>query len=136
MKYYKTIEVICRVIIKDGDNILLCRNKERGNYYLPGGHVEFGDTMVKTVYKELNEELGLNENQILDLTYVDVLENLFGKDEITNHEVVFVFKASLAKDVSVTSIEPHIDFEWKNVNELENINFMPVEMIPIISKNN
>lgn len=131
MKY---IEVISRVIIRNGDKILLCRNKERGNYYLPGGHVEFGDTMVKTVYKELNEELGLNETQILNLNYIDTLENLFGKDEITNHEIDLIFSATLAEDAQIISIEPHIDFEWRNINELENIKFMPNEMIAIINK--
>lgn len=133
MKY---IEVISRVIILKDDKILLCRNKERGNYYLPGGHVEFGDTMLKTVYKELNEELGLKEDEILDLKYVDILENLFGKDEITNHEIVLVFKAKLAENAAVVSIEPHIDFEWRKMNELQNIKFMPVEMIPLINRIN
>jgi ADP-ribose pyrophosphatase YjhB (NUDIX family) len=129
MKY---IEVISRVIITKGDQILLCKNKERGNYYLPGGHVEFGDTMVKTVYKELNEEMGLNEDNILDLKYVDILENIFGKNEITNHEIVLIFSASLTDGTEVKSTEPHIDFEWKNISELKDISFMPIEMIPII----
>lgn len=130
MKY---IEVISRVIIRKDNKILLCRNKERGNYYLPGGHVEFGDTMVKTVYKELNEELGLKEDQILNLKYLEVLENLFGKDEITNHEIILIFSATLAENAQAVSMEPHIDFEWKNVNELGDIKFMPSEMIPFIN---
>lgn len=133
MKYHKTIEVISRVIIQKDDKILLCRNKERGNYYLPGGHVEFGDTMIKTVYKELNEEMGLNENQIQNLKYVDILENLFGEGEITNHEIVLMFSATLAEGAQAVSIESHIDFEWKNVSDLENIKFMPIEMIPHIN---
>lgn len=135
MKYYKTIEVICRVIIQRNKDILLCKNIEHSLYYLPGGHVEFGDSMNKTVYKELNEELGLREDQIKNLKYIDVLENFFGEGENQSHEINLIFSANLSEDASIKSMESHIDFEWKNINELKDISFMPIEMIPIIQNN-
>lgn len=123
------------MIIQRNKDILLCKNIEHSLYYLPGGHVEFGDSMNKTVYKELNEELGLREDQIKNLKYIDVLENFFGEGENQSHEINLIFSANLSEDASIKSMESHIDFEWKNINELKDISFMPIEMIPIIQNN-
>lgn len=132
--YMKNIEAISRVIIRRGEQVLLCKNKEQGRYFLPGGHVEFGDTMADTVYKELNEEMGLEKEQIENLEYFDVLENFYGEGEERRHEINFIFKADLAEGGDTSSKEEQIDFEWKNLTDLENINFLPKEMIFKIKK--
>ena len=132
----KSIEVISRAIILNSSQILLCRNKEYNRYYLPGGHVEFGDSMEKTVYKELNEEMGLKEDQIQNLKYLDVLENFFGEGDDVSHEINLIFTASLADGTEIKSTEPHIDFEWRNVSELESIPFVPKQLISIIKNVN
>src|SRR5262249_44925533 len=38
------IEVIARGVIRRGRFVLACRNVKKGYVYLPGGHVEFGET--------------------------------------------------------------------------------------------
>lgn len=127
-----TIELISRVVIKRDGKILLCKGLEQGNLYLPGGHVEFGDTMVETVYKELNEEMGLNRNEIHNLQYHDMLENFYGSENDKRHEVNFIFSATISPETEIKSMESHIDFEWVDIHELENVNFMPTLMIPKI----
>ena len=37
-------EIIARIAIFRGQWLLACRNPAAGYYYLPGGHVEFGES--------------------------------------------------------------------------------------------
>ena len=130
----ESIELIVRVIIKKDNKILLCKSNEvsQGHYFLPGGHVEFGDSLVDTVYKELNEEIGLEKNQISNIKYKDFLENTYGKEDNKSQELNMIFTADIDSNLEIRSKESHIDFEWIEISEIKNTNFLPKAMIPII----
>jgi 8-oxo-dGTP diphosphatase len=58
----KSLRLGCAAVVKKGDKILLgIRGKEpnKGKWILPGGGVEFLESMSKTVERELLEETGL-----------------------------------------------------------------------------
>lgn len=51
-------------LLRDGDQILLCRLSERiatnkGRWTLPGGGIEFGESPVDAMIREVREETGL-----------------------------------------------------------------------------
>ena len=53
------IETIARgVCVRDG-KLLVCRAKGAKSCYLPGGHVEFGETGRQALVREMAEETGL-----------------------------------------------------------------------------
>lgn len=121
----KTIELIVRVIIKNKDKILLCKNKVHGNYYLPGGHVEFGDTLEKTLYKEMNEELGLKKEDITAISYENYLEQTYVRDNEDHHELNMIFSIKIPNDFNIHSQEDHIDFEWIDIKDIGNVRLLP-----------
>ncbi len=52
------IEVLTRgVCVVDGQ-LLLSRNRKVGNVYLPGGHIDFGETGAAALVREIAEEMG------------------------------------------------------------------------------
>ena len=129
------IEIIVRLIIKSGDKILFCINKTTGNYYLPGGHAEFGDTLVETIYKEIFEELGWNKEDIKNISYKAHLEQIYQKDKEgeLHHELNMIFEVTINDNIEIKSHESHINFEWLSMSTLNNYNIVPATIISFLS---
>lgn len=119
------IENIVRIIYKREGKILLCKGIEYDHYFLPGGHVEFGDTLEQTIYKEMNEELGLNKEDISDIQFVKFFENTYGTEENKFHEINFVFNAKIKEGLEIKSQEDHISFEWVDEDKISEVNLLP-----------
>lgn len=125
------IENIVRLIIKKEDKILLCKSNEQGHYYLPGGHVEFGDSLEKTIYKEMEEELALKKDDLFDISFKNYLENTYGEGEKMQHEINFIFEAKLKEWIEIKSQEDHIDFQWILLEEIDKVNLLPKNILTI-----
>lgn len=76
-----SIEIISRgIFVKDG-KILLCRSVEDDHFFLPGGHVEFGESGEVALAREMKEETG---ERISDPRFVAFLsKDLFKKEKGT-----------------------------------------------------
>ncbi len=122
------IEVIARGVVINDNSILLCRSRKTGHYYLPGGHVEFGEKSEIALRREINEETGLEARKA---EFIGAFENCFVQDEEKHHEVCLLFKIDL-EERDIRSKEPFIEFEWIKISELENINFLPIILKKII----
>ena len=58
MNNQEKIHVISRAVIIDKNNILLCKTLELeiSFYFLPGGHIENGESAENSLLRELQEE--------------------------------------------------------------------------------
>ena len=114
----KEIELIARAVIFKGEKILLCKSKGHDYYFLPGGHIEFGETARQALQRELSEELGSGYRSAKS---IGILEQTFVQRGKTHHEINFVFLVRLF-DTAPHSKEPLIEFEWK---DLATADFLP-----------
>lgn len=126
--YIAPIELIVRVVIKRDECILLCKPVDKEYFYLPGGHVEFGDTLEETLYKELSEETAIEKNEIENITLVSHLEQVYGENEQKRHELNMIYAVGLVTDKEITSQEDHITFSWVPVSEIENAYILPADI--------
>lgn len=132
------IENIARAIITDSERkyLLFCSPKDKSYYYLPGGHIEFGERAVAALWRELEEEIGINQKDIrkdIRISFVGAMENFFTQEEISHHEInlFFVIKNLFSKPVEVPSRENHIVFSWLSMEELERFPILPEEIKPL-----
>ena len=100
---------------------------------MPGGHVEFTDTLEETIYKEMNEELGFRKEDISNIVYKDHLEYMYDDGADKHHELNMIFTASIPDDLETKSHEDYIAFEWIEITDIASINFQPKPIIPFLS---
>lgn len=123
----RRIEIIARGLLLDGSRVLLCRNVEAGYFYLPGGHVEFGEPAAKAVEREFHEECAV---VVRAGSCALVTEESFAARGKQHHEINVVFHVeqisqsperergvsgglpSPRVSPQIISREPEIAFEW------------------------
>ena len=120
----KPIEIIARAVITSRGRILLCRQKTEDYHFLPGGHVEFGESIEKALARELKEETGIN---VKKSRFLGIVENQFGKGKSKHHEINFIYKVTL-KSYNIKNMENHIEFYWKDVAVFKQTSFLPLQL--------
>ena len=134
------IHVLSRAVILDQDHILLCKTLDipKAFYFLPGGHIEHGESAQETVLRELYEEAGAQDCIIEKM--LGCLEYSFqpGHSSIChNHEYNFIFKVSspsLKKGVPIPRLEDHIELLWFPMGDLTHIDFRPEPLKILLPK--
>ena len=136
------IEVLARGVSIVKGKILLCRPKKGGYTYLPGGHVEFGETSREALVREMREETGLSATAG---GLLGVVESQFEQNGKRHCEISLVYRMDIGacptdaeRDQtptcpSVTAQEEWIDFVWWPLAELDKANLLPPEMKGLIS---
>ena len=112
------IETIARGVCRRGDRILLCRAKGGQTTYLPGGHIEFGETGRQALVREVKEELGL------DATvgkFLGVVENRFLQHGCRHAEINLVYELELPQETVIAAQEDWISFEWRDRRQLDDL---------------
>ena len=123
----KHIETIARgVCLKDG-KILLCYPKDRSYSYLPGGHIEFGETGREALVREMKEETGLDASAG-DL--LGVVESSFVQKGERHCEINLIYKMEIERGsgLPTASLEDWICFDWVDCGKLNTANLLPPEM--------
>jgi ADP-ribose pyrophosphatase YjhB (NUDIX family) len=117
----KNFELIVRALIIYDNKILVCQTRGRDYFFLPGGHVEFGENMRYSLARELNEEIGA---KIINSQFIGGVENLFEQDGLQKHEVSFVFLTEIDMK-EIVSREEHVEFFWFTMDEFVEKNIVP-----------
>lgn len=81
-------------IFKQQNRVLLSENYDPAkveHYFRPiGGSIEFGETSLQAIQREIKEELGA---EIENIKLLQVFENLFTFNAQQGHEIVFLYQA-------------------------------------------
>ena len=122
------IETIARGVCTAGGKVLLCRPKNGKYTYLPGGHIEFGETGAEALAREIKEELGLDA-AVGELVGVD--ESTFVQRRRKHAEISLIYRMKL-KGVKapsrLASKEDWIEFVWWPIDRLDWANMLPEGM--------
>jgi 8-oxo-dGTP pyrophosphatase MutT (NUDIX family) len=96
-------------------------------WFLPGRRVKAGESSLEAIERELQEELGL-ENQIVRLLWI--VENFFTLHNENFHEISFYFALSLSPNSDLIRQEsflkePNWEFRWFNLEPIQRLDLRP-----------
>jgi len=126
-------KIICAAylfLLKDNKILLLRRlntGYEDGNYSVPAGHTDEGESILSTLLREVKEEIDLNLTSE-DVKFVHVMHRAKRTGKDANDERLDFFFVCNKWEGEVKNLEPDKcdDLSWFNINEL------PVNTIPYI----
>jgi ADP-ribose pyrophosphatase YjhB (NUDIX family) len=117
----KHIEAIARAVIIEAGHVLLCQHSRKGYCFLPGGHIEFGETAPQALARELVEESGVRID-VADLLALE--DHAFRQRGKRRHEFNFIFRAKFTRKAPKASRRP--------LDKLRHLDLLPASHAPII----
>src|SRR6185503_2516948 len=94
----KRIRPLAICLFRHNDRILVAEGYDSVKdeyFYRPlGGGIEFGETSVETVCRELMEEINV-EVDMESLKYLGTVENIFHFNGTASHEIVLIYDGAL-----------------------------------------
>lgn len=131
------IEVIARAIITDetGSKMLFCAAKNQAYFYLPGGHLEFGEKAKAALIREFYEETGADISSA-EFRFAGTSEHVFMQDGVSRHEVNLYFEVAnvFSGEEEIASLEEDISFRWISLGDILELPVFPAEIVPSLSR--
>lgn len=112
------------IFIKD-NQVLLAQAIGEKNTFLPGGHIEFGESAKDALLREIEEELDIS---CTVGNFLGLVEHKWERKGVLNCEVNQVFEVtskSLKVGISPKSRESHLQFFWCSEDDLDDCNLQP-----------
>jgi len=129
----KMFHLIARAVILNDDHVLLAHKKGMSHTFLPGGHINIGESAVAALKREIDEELGLK----LDVEgYLGAVEASWEGGGAEQFEINHIFKASINGACSsslLKSQEDHLEFLWSSIDDLYANNMLPHPLKKLIT---
>ena len=126
----KEFEVCVRAVIRKGRRILVSKNIKKGYYFLPGGHLEFGEKIKGALLREMREELNI---KVKEIKFIGLVDNIYEEEGEGHHEINLVFEIKPDK-VTEESQEDHIDFVFLDKNRFSKEKVLPKALQKAILK--
>lgn len=118
-----SFEFIARGLIIKDNKILLCKRKEKNYYFLPGGHVELGETSMEALVREIKEERGTS---LKNISFIGLIENIFKDSDGDHYEINSLFIANeINLENDLITKEDHLVFEFFSFSDFQKINVLP-----------
>lgn len=111
-----------KIVFRAGDKVMFHRTKD-GIRDLPGGHIEFGETIIKALKRELLEEMGFNLRVKPKLFYA---WTYISRDK-SRQEVYVVYLAYIGRRPRKFFHKERSDMEfvWLKKGEIKKQKFLP-----------
>jgi ADP-ribose pyrophosphatase YjhB (NUDIX family) len=124
------IELIVRGVCVRNRQVLLCHGKGADNTYLPGGHIEPGESATAALTRELREELG---QASVPGRFLGAVEHTFVQRGTRRYELNLVFAVTIPRlsvDDDPRSMESRIEFLWVDLESLSHARLEPAMLVP------
>ncbi len=111
------------VVVWRDDRVLLIRRGKpprAGQWSLPGGAQELGETVAETAHREVREETGLELARLDFLTVVDLVERTPDGDRVLYHYTLIDFTAEAAPGATIAG-DDAAAVGWFDVDEIEGL---------------
>jgi len=101
------------VLLKDKKEC--ARDSLKAHWDIPGGRVDKGESMDKTLLRELKEEIGITSSQIGDLIGVTVskFEKFFADSKL----LLIVYLVTISEKQEIILNKEHTEYRWVGKKE-------------------
>jgi len=116
MSLYNHPEAVVGALIlnSEGKIFFMTSPKWPGKYAIPGGRVEYGETLEDALEREIKEEAGLS---VYDIKYLGIQESIFNPEYQARRHFIFFDYICKTDDTAVTLNEEGIDYVWVTPEE-------------------
>ncbi len=107
-------------------------HKQENFYRLIGGGVEFGETGVEALKREVKEEI---KTEIKNVKYLGLIENIFNYESKDMHEIILVYRADFKdkniygrKEIKIADSRHPQKAYWLDKNKVLKSRFYPEKL--------
>lgn len=113
---HQLFKITQNIVLKNKGGKILILQHNTGNWLLPGGKINKGETDIEGLKREVKEEIGADEFTVEKIVDMDTWE------ENEQGYCVITLLGAVSLDKIILS-EEHINFAWVSIDELDKYQF-------------
>ena len=132
------MEKSCGIVLFRSEDFLLIQHSDKlgvkGHWDFPKGHIEGNETELETATRELEEETGIREFQLVDDFKERISYNIHRDSKIIPKVVTFFLAESSTNKVRLSS--EHQNYKWLNFSSaLDQLTYSNAKEVLVKAKN-